>query len=54
MRRLPGRLLDVLGPRLPVAWGVPLVARGPRDVSDVVLLHGGTDAQGCALVPLPL
>ena len=30
------------------------VAQGPRDVQDVVLLHDRMDAQGGALVPLPM
>ena len=53
-RHLPGRLQDVLAPRPPLALGVPLVAQGPSDVPNVVLLHNGTAAQGCALVPLPV
>ena len=62
----PGGVSESYGP--PPAWVAPgplgtvvagglgraLLARGSRDVPDVVPLHGCTDAQGCALVPLPV
>ena len=51
---LPVGLRDLLGPWSPVTSGLSLVPRGPRDGSDVVPLHGCTDAQGCALVPPPV
>ena len=43
-----------LGPCLSVSRGVFLLARGPGDGPDVVLLHGCRDAQSRALVPLPV